>query len=87
MSKKRQLQTPFKTDAEFAAFGCQASCRIGRDALTGKTQHQDPMQYAVFSLLHAVEDLSKQIAAIKSSKFQKKKHPESPIHLRVTSEQ
>ena len=51
-----------RTDAEWSAYRCQLSCKIGRDALEGKTQPPagcSPLEYAVFNLLHAVEELSR----------------------------
>jgi len=54
-------KNPPKSPAEWAAYRCQASCRIGRDALEGKTKPPagcSPLEYAVFNLLHAVEELS-----------------------------
>lgn len=51
-----------KTKEEFAAWRCQAHCRIGRDALLGTSQPPEgvsPLEYAVFNLLHAVEELSR----------------------------
>jgi hypothetical protein len=52
-----------KTPAEWSAYRCQLSCQIGRDVLEGKTQPpagRYPLEYAVFNLLHAVEELSRQ---------------------------
>ena len=37
------------------------NCKIGRDAIEGKNRPPDgvqPLEYAVFCLLHAVEDLA-----------------------------
>jgi hypothetical protein len=48
-----------KTAAEWSAYRCQASCKIGRNALFEKTEN--PTDYAIFNILHAVEELSKQI--------------------------
>jgi hypothetical protein len=48
-----------KTHTEWSACRCQLACRIGRDALCGK--NENPMHYAIFNLLHAIEELSKQI--------------------------
>jgi hypothetical protein len=51
-----------RTPAEWSAYRCQLSCKIGRDALDGKTQPPagcSPLEYAVFNLLHAVEELSR----------------------------
>ena len=56
-----------KTEAEWCAYRAQASCRIGRDALDGKTFELLPsgvsrQEYALFNLLHAVEELAKLMA-------------------------
>lgn len=51
-----------RTPAEWAAYRCQLSCKIGRDVLEGKIQPPagcSPLEYAIFNLLHAVEELSK----------------------------
>jgi hypothetical protein len=52
-----------KTDAEWAAYRCKLSCKIGRDAIEGKGVPEgcSPMEYAMFNLLHAIEELSKSI--------------------------
>jgi len=50
-----------KTPREWFAYRCKLSCKIGRDALDGKTkapQGVSPLEYAVFNLLHAVEELA-----------------------------
>ena len=42
-------------------YRAQLSCKIGRDVLEGKTQCPDgvhPMEWAVFNLLHAVEEIA-----------------------------
>jgi hypothetical protein len=55
-----------QTEAEWCAYRCQLSCKIGREVLAGKTQTPigvSPLEYAVFNLLHAVEELSRQNAA------------------------
>lgn len=62
MKSKTPTKTSPKTDAEWAAYRCQLSCRIGRDALEGKTKAPvgcSPLEFAVFNLLHAVEELSR----------------------------
>lgn len=51
-----------RTEAEWCAYRCQLSCQIGRDVLEGKTKTPagvSPLEYAVFNLLHAVEELSR----------------------------
>ena len=58
--KKTNPKKP-QTEAEWCAYRCQLSCKIGRDVLEGitKTPHGvTPLEYAVFHLLHAVEELS-----------------------------
>ena len=61
MSKKKP-----ETPAEWAAYRCQASCKIGRDALDAIKPIQDrpSIEYAVYNLLHAVESLGKQVAEL-----------------------
>ena len=62
MTTKKPI--PPKTEAEWAAYRCRLSCKIGRDVLEGKTQPPDTvnrLEYAVFNLLHAMEDLSRAI--------------------------
>ena len=42
-------------------YRAQLSCKLGRDALEGKTTPPDgvtPMEWAMFNLLHAVEDVA-----------------------------
>jgi hypothetical protein len=42
-------------------YRAQLSCKIGRDALKGKTTAPDgvtPMEWAMFNLLHAVEEIA-----------------------------
>lgn len=54
-----------QTETEWCAYRCQLSCRLARDILDGKTRTPPtgtPLEFAVFNLLHAVEELSKQIA-------------------------
>lgn len=63
MAKPRSLKRVVmpRTEAEWCAYRCQLSCKIGRDALEGKTQPPagcSPLEYAVFNLLHAVEELA-----------------------------
>jgi len=56
-----------RTEAEWCAYRCQLSCKIGRDVLEGKTKTPagvSPLEYAVFNLLHAVEELSRHNAEI-----------------------
>ena len=56
-----------RTKSEWCAYRCQLSCKIGRDAIEGKTKPPGgctPMEYAIFNLLHAVEELSKVTAIL-----------------------
>jgi len=42
-------------------YRAQLSCKLGRDALEGKTTPPDgvtPMEWAMFNLLHAVEEIA-----------------------------
>lgn len=51
-----------RTPAEWAAYRCQLSCSVGRDALERKTKTPPgitPLEYAVYNLLHAVSELAK----------------------------
>lgn len=51
-----------RTPAEWCAYRCQLSCKIGREVLEGKTKTPagvSPLEYAMFNLLHAVEELSR----------------------------
>ncbi len=59
--KKKPKAKP-RTDAEMAAFRCRLQCRMGREAIDGKIKsYVQPLEYALFLLLHAIEDLSLQI--------------------------
>lgn len=43
-------------------YRAQLSCKIGRDVLEGKTQCPDgvqPMEWAMFNLLHAVDEIAR----------------------------
>lgn len=60
-----------KTPAEMAARRCQSACEYGRDIIDGTTPGiatMSRMTHAMFLLLAAVEDLSKQVALLKESK-------------------
>ena len=42
-------------------YRAQMSCKIGRDVLEGKTQCPEgvqPMEWAIFNLLHAIEEIA-----------------------------
>jgi hypothetical protein len=61
-----ETPTKPKTPAEWSAYRCQLSCKIGRDALEGKTQPPNgwsPLEYAVYNLFRAVEELSRHNSA------------------------
>ena len=53
-----------KTKSEIVAWRCKTNCKIGRDAINSST---DPGRiiYAMFCLLHAIEELSNQISELK----------------------
>lgn len=58
------------TQSEAAAIRCSISCQIGRNALDGKKEPPNDisrLEYAIYNLLHAVEDLSKQIQHTKDT--------------------
>ena len=62
MKAKHKAKQQPKTDAEWNSYRCKLSCKIGRDALEGKITMPGTatrLEYAVFNLLHAVEELSK----------------------------
>ena len=51
-----------RTAEDWCAYRCQLSCSIGRDVLSGKSAPPHgvtAMEFAIFNLLHAVEELSK----------------------------
>ena len=51
-----------KTKSEWCAYRCQLSCQMGRNIIEGKTKPPagvTPLEYAMFNLLHAIEELSK----------------------------
>lgn len=55
-----------KTPSEMAAYRCRAACRIGRDALDEKIATPigfSALDFAVYNLLNAVEDLSMQLGS------------------------
>jgi len=61
MTEPKTKQKP-KTEAEWAAYRCRMECRMGREAIDGKIKsYVQPLEYALFLLLHAIEDLSLQI--------------------------
>lgn len=61
--KSNRQKVRSRTPAEWSAYRCQLSCRIGRDAIEGKMSPvgRSSLEYAVFNLLHATEELSQQI--------------------------
>lgn len=61
-AKKKKAPAKPKTEAEWAAYRCQLSCKLGREVLDGTTKpplNTTALEYAVYSLLHAVEELSR----------------------------
>jgi hypothetical protein len=51
-----------ETELEWCIYRCVLSCKIGRDALDGKSDPpagRTPTEYAIYNLLHAVEELAK----------------------------
>lgn len=62
MKNRTQRVVIPRTEAELCAYRCQLSCKIGRDVLEGKIKTPagvSPLEYAVFNLLHAIEELSR----------------------------
>ena len=62
-----------ETPAEWAAYRCQASCKLGRDVLTRDepihlNDDMNRVEYTLFNLFHAVEDLSKQVELLSKTK-------------------
>lgn len=60
-----------ETPAEWAAYRCQSSCRVGRDAFdlhTNIAPGWDRRDYAIYCLMSAVEDLSKQVELLSKTK-------------------
>jgi hypothetical protein len=50
-----------KTPKEAALYRVKLNCQIGKDALNGKEpmmSNVEPLEYAVFCLLNAVEDIA-----------------------------
>lgn len=60
---KMQVKKKPKTQAEWAAYRCQESCKTGREVITNgrTTASTSPLEYAAYMIFHAIEDLSKQI--------------------------
>lgn len=51
-----------KTERELCLYRAQLSCKIGRDAIDGNARAPagtTEMEYAMFNLLHAVEEIAK----------------------------
>ena len=60
--RKQEGRSTNDLDRHPGLYRAQLSCKIGRDALEGKTTPPDgilPIEWALFSLLHAVEDIAK----------------------------
>jgi protein involved in temperature-dependent protein secretion len=50
-----------KTTKEFALYRARLSCKVGRNAIEGKITPPcglSPIEWAVYNLLHAVEDIA-----------------------------
>jgi hypothetical protein len=61
-TKKQAAKVKPQTPREMALYRVSLSCKIGRDALEGigtPIQGVTATQYALFCLLHAVEDIAK----------------------------
>jgi hypothetical protein len=57
--------TPPKLADNPAMYRAQLSCKIGRDVLDGKTKSPNgvmPMEYALYNLLHAVDEIAGELA-------------------------
>lgn len=55
-----------KTEAQWAAYRCRLSCKVGRDVIAGKNPPPagcSALEYALFNLLHAMEALSHVVEA------------------------
>ena len=61
MTKKEEPRKEIpKTQEEWARYRCQLNCKIGRDALEKVPPNiVTPLEYAMFCLLNAVEELSR----------------------------
>ena len=47
-------------------YRAQLACKVGRDALEGKTippHGTSPVEWAIYNLLHAIEDIAKEMEA------------------------
>jgi len=49
--------TPPKTKEEWCLYRAELACKVGRDALNGKSEVHDPTKFALFNILHALEDI------------------------------
>ena len=55
---------PPKTEAEWSAYRVSLNCQVGRDILQLKVKsppNVPVIEFALFSMFHAIEELSKQI--------------------------
>jgi hypothetical protein len=78
---KRATMKP-RTDAEWAACRCRLSCKVGRDVLDGKTAPPpgtSPLEYAVYNLLHSVEELSWILLYERDHSFRNAQKPEVKV--------
>ena len=61
-TKKRAMSRPVDGLVRHPGlYRAQLSCKLGRDAIEGKTTPPDgvtPMDWAMFNLLHAVEEIA-----------------------------
>ena len=67
MDKRKKPSTP----REYALYRASLSCQVGRDALEGKTECVHgitPGEYALYNLLHAVEDMALALGMDKEGK-------------------
>jgi hypothetical protein len=49
--------TPPKTKEGWCLYRAELACKVGRDALNGKSEAHDPTKHALFNILYALEDL------------------------------
>jgi hypothetical protein len=58
---KHESEPDGNPSSKFMLYRVKLSCKIGRDALEGKTKlpcGTTPTDYAIFNLLHAVEEIA-----------------------------
>jgi hypothetical protein len=61
------MRTKPKTEYEWMLYRAEASCRIGKESLSGKGIPSDlnKSEYALFNLLCAIEEIAKAMKSIK----------------------